>query len=355
MRPHYFNMASLAMLIIAMVLICCILIIMLLRKRQERNQQKWKLIADLLIRKAIFFEEEDGSDTDIHLTSRTVKLMKNKRFRKLLTLEMINARKNVSGTSADNLKKLYLQLNLDQFALAKLKNGKWYLKAQVIQELSIMDLKENLTKIYRFINNSNDLLRMEAQIAVVRLYGFEGLRFLDMVTQPLSEWQQIKLLHELANVPAENFSGIEKWLKSSNKSVVVFALKLTRIYHRFELHDALTLCLTDENAHVRYQAIMSLGEIYTHETSGILVTRLLKEEPREQKAILQVLQNLGTTDDILILLDQLNYENASVKFMAAKALSKIGPEGYESLKQHPQAGKYPLSGIIKQISSEMAV
>lgn len=355
MRPHYFNLASLAMFTLALLLICCILIIMLLRTKREKSTQKWKQIADLLIRKAIFFEEQEGTQTDIHLTSRAGNLLKNKRFRKVLTDEMINARKNVSGSSADNLKKLYLQLNLHHFALSRLNNGKWYIKAQIIQELSIMDLKEHLTKIYRFINDSNDLLRMEAQIAVVRLYGFKGLRFLDLVTYPLSEWQQIKLLHELTNVSTENFSGIEKWLKSANKSVVVFALKLTRIYHRFELHDAVAVCLADHSDEVRYQAIISLGEIYNHETSGILIGRLLKEAPREQKAILQVLQNLATTDDILVLLDQLNDENASVKFLAAKTLSKIGPEGYESLVQHPQAQQHPLSGIIKQISSEMPV
>lgn len=355
MRPHYLNLASLAMVILAMLVICGILAIMLLKKKHERSKQKWKVIADLLIRKAIFFEEQDGTETDIQLTDRAGKLMKNRRFRKLLTNEILNARKNVSGSAAENLKKLYLQLNLHQFALSKLSKGKWYIKSQVIQELSIMDLKENLTKIYRYINNSNKLLRMEAQIAVVRLYGFEGLRFLDLVSYPLSEWQQIKLLHELAHVPPDNFSGIEKWLKSSNKSVVVFALKLTRIYHRFELHDAVALCLDDESVDVRNQAIVSLGEIYNHETSGILIGRLLKAEVKEQKAILEVLQNLGTPEDMLVLLDQLNSDSPSVKFVAARALSKVGPEGYESLLQHPQARSYPLSGIIKQISSEMSV
>jgi hypothetical protein len=355
MRPHYFNLASLALASFALLLICCILIIMLLKSRRETSQGKWKLISDLLIRKAIFFEEEAVAETDIHLTSRAEKLLKKKRFRKVLTDEIINARKNVSGSSAENLKKLYLQLNLHQHALSRLNNHKWYIKAQVIQELSIMDLKEYLTKIYRFINNRNDLLRMEAQIAVVRLYGFEGLRFLDLVAHPVSEWQQIKLLHELANVPAENFNGIEKWLNSANKSVVIFALKITRLYHRFELHDAIAVCLADDNAEVRYQTIISLGEIYNHETSGILIGRLLKEEPREKMAILKVLQNIGTTDDNPVLLDQLNSENAAVKVAAARALSKTGPDGYKSLLQHPQANMHPLSGIIKQISSEVPV
>lgn len=356
-QPHFFHLANLFFSSLILLFIAIILVAVFFRITYDGKRQKWKLMADLLIRKTIFLEEDEEFQkaSEIALTPRTVKHLKNPDFRKLLTTELTNARKNVSGSSADNLVRLYLQLNLHQNALANLKMGKWHIKALAIQELSIFGLKENLTRIYRYTNHSNDLLRMEAQVAIVRLSGFEGLRFLDLISYPLSEWQQIKLLHELAHVPPENFNGIEKWLKSENQTVIIFGLKLCRLYHRFELHDSVCACLVNEEPQVRLQAIYTLGKIYNEQTSGILIARLLKEELRHRMAIIKVLQDIGTNDDIPVLLDQLRCEDAALKQVAACALAKIGSEGLAGLLQHEHAKEYPLTEIIAQIKNEVVL
>jgi len=357
MGPHYFNLAILFFTGIILLLIIFILAIMYIRNRRGGKFQKWKLMASLLVRKAIFFDnEQDEQRKAIPVTTRLQKLLSdNQHFRKILTDELTNAKKNVSGTSADNLKQLYMQLNLHHFAIAKLKSYKWYVKAQAIQELAVMDMKEHIAKIYRFTNNANELVRMEAQIAVVKLYGFEGLRFLDVVTYPITEWQQIRLLHELAQVPAENFNGMESWLRSQNKSVITFALKLARTYHRFEIYSEIIACLQDEDAGVRLQAIETLGELYDDDTSDILISRYLLEDLRQQIAIVKVLKNIATERDIPVLLDQLNSDNAELKLMVARALANIGTKGLEALHHHRQACEYPLDRIITQIESEVAV
>jgi hypothetical protein len=356
LKPQFFDFAILFFISTVLLLVVFMLFFLYLKTSRTKKLGKWKLMADLLIRKAIFFdEEEENAFHTISVTTRATKLLADKLFRKLLTSELINAKKNVSGTSADNLNRLYLQLNFDRYALERLASPRWYVKAQAIQELSVMGLKETLTKIYRYTNNQNELLRMEAQIAVVKFHGFEGLRFLDVVSYPVTEWQQIKLLHELSHLSPDNFSGVEKWLKSENKTVVAFALKLVRNYHRFELHDMVTSCLVDEDANVRLQAIYTLGEIYTDQTSGILIDRLLKEDIKHQLAIVRVLQNIATEDDIPVLLDQLSCENVDLKGMLARALVKIGAQGYDSLRHHELANQYPLTNIIAQIKSEFVL
>jgi len=353
-HPDIFDLANLFLIGLALLLIIFILIFMYVRIRRNSKYQKWKLMADLLIRKAIFAEEDEvGAKFNVSLTPRFKKLLKNQHFRKVLINELINAKKAVSGSSADNLSQLYRQLQLHEYALVQLKSKKWYVKAPVIQELSIMGIKEHLTKIYRYTNNANELLRMEAQVAIVKFSGFEGLRFLDLVSYPISEWQQIKLLHELSQIPTEDFSGIEKWIKSANKTVVSFALKLARIHHRFELHDIIVTCLTDEDVQVRLQAIRTLGEIYNEETAAVLIGRILKEAPRQQMAIFQVLQNIGSDDDIPVLLDQLDSDNAALKQAVARALSKISSDGFKSLQLHVQAEEYPLTEIIAEIKSKL--
>jgi hypothetical protein len=353
-RPLYFNLGNLFFLILILILIGVIFISMYFKIRRAARAQKWKLMAGLLIRKAIFFEEDPlVSPGLIPVTPRTVKLLNNPQFRNILTRELINAKKSVSGESAGNLVKLYLQLELQKYALSSLKEGKWYVKARVIQELSIMELKQHLTKIYRFTNDPNDLLRMEAQVAIVRLYRFEGLRFLDVVSYPLSEWQQISLLHELSQLSNENFSGVEKWLQSGNKSVVIFALKLARIYYRFELHESICRCLDDTDENVRYEAILSLGEIYTDQTSAILIAKFPEEVIRLKITILTVLQKTATPADIPFLLEQLCSENVKIKSVSCSALMKIGPEGIRGLKQSAESLRFPLPAIIAQLEGEV--
>jgi hypothetical protein len=351
-KPLYFILAIGCFILVAVLLVAFILIYMYLRNTRSQKQKKWAHMANLLLQKAIFFEEPENH---IPVTKRLQQTLTHPPFRKFLTEELLKAKKNVSGVASDNIKQLYLQLNLDQYALAGLKNYRWYIKAQAIQELSIIGLKEHVTKLYRLTNNVNDLVRMEAQIAVVNFYGFEGLRFLDVVSYPITEWQQIRLLHELSNVSPDNFNGVENWLKSANKTVVIFALKLVRNYHRFELHNIVAECLNHPDEEVKLHAIITLGEIYDADTSGLLMEVFFRFGLKHQIAIIKVFQQIGSDDEIPFLLGQLDDKNADIILQTARALVKIGDNGIKALTSHELAQQYPLNEIIAQVKNGLAV
>ena len=227
-------------------LISCILVFMLLymlyKNIFESKHDKWRLISDLLIQKAVFLDEEEGENTTIPVTSRAKKLLRSRHFRRLLMQEIMLAKKNISGTSSDNLIKLYKQLRLDKYALSNLKSRFWHIKAKAVQELTVMEMKEYVEQIFSLTNHPNELVRMEAQTAIVQFDGFDGLQFLDTITYPISDWQQIKLLQQLSTA-APTEINIDNWLQSTNSSVVAFALKFARKYNRFEAHDTIIQCL----------------------------------------------------------------------------------------------------------------
>ncbi|NQX32944.1 HEAT repeat domain-containing protein [Pedobacter boryungensis] len=311
-------------------------------------------MADLLIRNAIFSEQEENADDNpFPITGRTTKMLSNKHFKRLLTKELISAKKNISGASAINLKKLYIQLHLNEDALAKLNSSEWHVKAQAIQELGIMEQKEYLNKIYRLTNNKNDLVRMEAQTNIVKLYGFKGLRFLDVISYQLTEWQQIALLKELSMLPPENFNKIEKWLKSKNTSVIAFALKLTRTYHRFELYDQVIECLSHENEEIRFEAIYTLEKIYNIDTADVLLERYEYETLKNQKAIVSVMQNIASDESIPMLISFLNQGDNDLKRMIVRTVAHINTSSLLQLKELQTAQEYPLEQIIKQIEGEI--
>jgi len=337
-------------------LMFCLLIFMLIymyfRGKREKNQANYKLISDLLVRKAVFYDGLMLPETLIPVTKRVKKLIDNKHFRTRLTDELVLAKKNITGTSAENIKHLYQQLNLEKWALQNLKSRYWHIKAKAIQELSLMELKEYEFELYPFANNKTELVRMEAQVALVQFNGFEGLLFLDDITYSISEWQQIKLLQKLSNLPPLLIS-IDKWLKSSNTSVVIFALKLVRSYHRFELHDAVLQCLDHPDPHVRLQAIMCFSEIYTDETSIHLISRFWRESLKHQLAIIKALQNIGSENDNPFLLTLLHNDNYEMKLFAARAIAHSGKKGLASLNDY---GTYDnkLNDIIIQVKGELA-
>lgn len=322
-------------------------------KKRRSNYRKWKNIADLLIRDAIFCEIDDIAQVEFKIDHRTAVLLNDSNFRKILIKELLFAKKNMSGKASLFLQKLYLQLNLDQYALKNLSNNHWHIKAKAIQDLGIMDLREHLSKIYRHTNNTNELIRMEAQIAVIKLTGFDGLRFLDVISTPLNDWQQIKLLYELSLVQANNFTGIEKWLNSDNESVVIFALKLVRVFRRLELYQQVELCLVHQSAAVRKEAILAIEKIYNDQTAKVLLSRYGFEHFENQIAILKVLQQIGEEEDIFSLIPLLNDANNEQKRTIVRSIAYISVNGLNQLMLTSTAKIAPLSLIIKQVEGEI--
>jgi len=106
-----------------------------------------------------------------------------------------------------------LQLKLEKYALKSLKSRKWYIKAKAIQELTVMEIDEFVSQLYPYTNDQNEHVRMEAQNALVQFNGFDGLSFLDIVSYPISDWQQIKLLQKLRGCLRQMLT----WMAGSNR------------------------------------------------------------------------------------------------------------------------------------------
>jgi hypothetical protein len=320
----------------------------------DKNFDKWSLISDLLIRKAVFYDDEEfEGDKMIPVTARAEKLMKNKHFRKLLVNEIMSAKRSITGTSADNLKHLYVQLGLDKYAFDNLLSSKWHIKAKAIQELTVMDMHEYVEQISAYADDKNSLVRMEAQSALIQFNGFEGLNFLETLYSPISNWHQIKLLQQLSQLPPANVD-MTSWFTTTNSSVIIFTLKLARIYQRFDLYYEIVSCLDHEDPAVRYEAIHCLNEIYTDETSDNFISRFLNETLKNQLAMIKVMATVGTEKDVEFLLDLLTHENDEIKVRAARALVQSNKDGMISLEKYSREQNQSINEIVMHIKGEVA-
>ncbi len=351
---HYLVMAMILISGILLSLIIFILVYLVYVKAREKRNINWLHNIDLLIRRAIFFEEEESEEELIPLTPKIEKWLKDAVFRQFLIDEMVKAKKSLTGSASSNLERLFSQLHLDAKSLKKLRSSKWHIKARGIQELALMNRKEAVPRIYRLTNNRNEFIRMEAQLAIVHFYGFEGLRFLDTLSLPISEWHQIKLLSELPKASAITFKGMKGWLGSSNHSVILLALKLAGIYRRFEMHDRVTGCLEHPDPAIPVQAVICLRQIGNESTAGEIIRHYSRNGLPYQAAVLEALQQIATEKEIPFLEGELTNRNDDLKLAAARALLGIGVRGEQMLDGFAYAQEYPWNEIIRQVKSEKA-
>lgn len=296
----------------------------------------------------------EESSADIQLPSKFYRILKNKAARQLAIDELINCKKNFSGMVGDTIIQLYNQLDLKKDSLKKLNNKrKWHVKARGIQELYLMDQKDVLKTIYKNTNNKNEFVRMEAQTGVIHMTGFAGLRFLDVISYPLTEWQQIKLLEQLRlTSKKEDLSeNLSDWLLSKNVTVVVFALKLADEYQQFALRNNVINCLVHSYEPIRTQAVKTMVRLADQSTPAILAGYFRKEDFVNRAIILDALAVLATEEQSDFLLTLLDDPNNIIKLKAAIVLAACSTNGIDILEKRAIEEPEPFERILRHVKT----
>jgi hypothetical protein len=248
---------------------------------------------------------------------------KRKLLRQLIIDEMLKLKKNLTGTGVEDLYKLYDKLSLYEDSYRKLKSNRYQLMVMGIRELSEMNFRAYYRPIYKCTNHIQEDVRIEAQVAIVRLFGVKGLRFLSRITYTISEWQQMTLLHLLNNMKNEKPKGIEKWFDSKNDSVIIFSLRLADKYNCFELLEKIQHFLHHPNDSVKIQSVYCLRSIYDESTEFLLIANYEIVSKPIKIAILDVLKSLSTELSIPFLNKQLADNDLEIRFSVLRILSKL--------------------------------
>ena len=302
------------------------------------------------ISEMIFTEAEEG----FVVSKEFYRIVKNPIGRRYVTDELVNCKKNFTGVTARNIVALYEQLGLKKYSLKKSNSNQWHLKARGIQELYFMDQGDALKRIYKNTNHPHEFVRMEAQVGLIHLIGFEGLRFLDVITYPITEWQQLRLLERLgySTMNIRLYEAIPKWLLSPNDTVVVLALKLADEYQQLALHDSIVPCLQHAREAVRLQSVITLVRIADERTANFLAARFPQEQLPGKIAILDGLKKIATGEQAAFLTGLLEDENDTIKLKAARALSAAFPGGLTLLAEKGRLQPTPYEGIYLHVKQE---
>lgn len=323
---------------------------LLVKKRMYFYTDRIRNNIEVWISHIILEESVDGID----IPKKFYRLLDDPKARQVAIDELTKCKKNFSGVVAENIVALYNKLGLREDSLSKMQNKrKWYLQARGIQELYLMDQKNLLTKIYRETNSKNEFVRSEAQIAIIYMTGFNGLRFLDVISYPLTLWQQIKLLEQLRLFgKKEDLSDrLPKWLQSKNETVVVFALRLAAEYQQYAVKDVIMNCLVHPSDEVRTRAIKTLIVLADEQTPFILTGYFSKENFDNQAHILDSLVIMASDEQAPFLERLLDAPDNIIKLKAAVVLAGNCTNGMSVLERRALLEPEPFERILRHVKS----
>lgn len=354
LRIDFYNLISIIYLFLLLLVLLFIVIIVftIYKKKVDVNQKLWQQSVAVIISQAIFYKNKEDEPVDINYKMEM--LLQKPAFRNCAINELVQAKKNLSGFSTLNLKKLYEILDLNATSFKKIKSVRWHIQAKGIQELGIMEQIKYVKQIFKLTNDENDFVRNEAQCALVSFYGFEGLRFLNVTAYPISQWQQIQLLNKLHGVKPDNFDGMKKWMQSANESVIIFSLKLATFYNCYDVYDNVIDCLQRSGLPVKLSALEYLKKMPQEDTADKMISNYFFESKVYKLAIIDALKDIGNENQITFLLKQLHHKDDDIKAAAAKSLSYLHPSGTAFLQTHLFADEYPWNAIFLQIKNERA-
>lgn len=234
-----------------------------------------------------------------------------------------NLMNEVSGEMTDAIKTLYCKTGLIDYALFRLENKNWHIITKAIGELTRFRIDEAHDLVVTFINHPRPEVRKEAQLYLVNLFRFKGLSFLNTLALPLSEWHQLQLLESLLNFDDQEIDNIKPWLRSTNASVVLFALKLSKIYSQFEVKDVLIELLSHAEEEVRVSAIDVLTQLFGYEVKELLKAHFDKLHSDEQMHFFQRLEESAEPIDGPFIEQHLFHVNFEIQVLALKILNSI--------------------------------
>ncbi len=271
--------------------------------------------------------------------------------RDVFTSELLSLHANLTGDSADKLVELFQLAGLKKYSIRKASHSSWNVKAKGFRELAQMKIKEESKLISKYLNSGNEVLRIEAQMAWIQLNPNDPLSFCDDPEVNLTEWGLLNSLVALKKIDA--VPDFRRWLSSSNKSVALFALKMSGVFKQFDNIDLVTHRLDDIDLDIRHEAICALGKMAVPSPGNGLRQLFLTEGSENKTEIIRSLIMMSDSSNIPFFEEVLLTETEiSLRILSARGLVSLDSVGEDRVNSLYKEGDPVLKTIIIHAKDE---
>ncbi|HEY0054103.1 MAG TPA: hypothetical protein VGB63_02000 [Pedobacter sp.] len=273
-------------------------------------------------------------------------------IRKILVAKLLNNNSNFSGRTAEILRELYFQLKLDKHARKSLRSKPWCDQIEAIRELTEMSVKDECAIILKHTNDRNPQLRLEAQVAYIRLCSDNPFRFLDTIREPLLEYHQIILFEVITKAETMARPRFSFWLNSKNDSVVLFSLKLVEYYQQFDALPTLIYLINHYNHIIRGYSIDLLGRMEAEMAESHLVASYPIQPLKIKIKILHTLGLIASGSSLSFLNSQARNKEYPIRIAALRAIKAHRQDGPDLLTALFNEGAGQDKAIIRHVLDE---
>ncbi len=256
---------------------------------------------------------------------------KYKWFRNLILQKLIHIKYNVKEIDKNLVLIIYKHFDLHLLSKKLIQKRKWYYKSLGFYHYQSLDYKIKKSNIKPYLKSNNKYLRSNALIAMIALSD-EKFNILNKYTEKIPRADEIKLLdliyHKNSTIP----KNINEWLKSSNTSVVILAIKLIVRYRASLEIPTITYLLLNNDRNVRKETIIAIRDLVIFNASETLITAYSKERDiRNKISILKTLSIIGDDSVKKFALKSLSKEqNIDLLFELVNCIIKIDPNYFHS-------------------------
>ncbi len=287
---------------------------------------KWLSNKPKVIKEAINYITSELYNEEISKAARKDYAKKNltSRFLKdIYVYQCVELHKSLSGELAQDLKQLFADLNLTEYAMDHFHSYDWATKANAITVLAEMEYKVAREEIILFVNHYNITLRYKAQVAAVALAEKEPFDFLQYINKPLNEWQQLQILNAAMNLKTEQLPLFSNWFQHKEPTVIVLCIKLANHFKQYEASEKIIEKCADPHYDISLQAIIAVKQMGIYNAKGLLLDIYSILYTPHQLEVLEFMPSIGDEDSIDFLKNIAHTGDFRHRLLAIQALLSL--------------------------------
>jgi HEAT repeat protein len=321
-----------ACLLSALIVTLTLFIARALRQRLEAKTAALEDQYEQFLAGILFEDDDEGESTIAEKAKKFRKKHLTNTFKKrVFRKQLLRLHKNMAGSAREMLNKLYRDMNLHKEGLIQLRSTDWSEKADAVRELSQMQISEAKDRVIRLTSHENEVLRLEAQVAMLVLDKENPFGFLRKKRALISEWQQLNLEEAIKKIDIRKIPVFSQWFTLKNPTAVQFCIKMTSAYNQFDAAPELIRLLHSPHKRIVKEAVITLGNMMIHEALQPLIDLYSDSDYGIRNEIIISLGKIAD-DSALVFLADLMYEGPhEISMKAATALKMAGADGEKIL------------------------
>lgn len=297
------------------------------KTRSQTYQAKVRVILnDLVVSKSLSQAHNPESAIDYKIAELN-NFQQTSFCRQILLDQIIDMKRNLSGSSVKTLKMLYTRLEIYSGSLQKLNSLSPIRKARGIRELSAMEYKEAHHNVTRYLTARNRTLREEAIIASLELSPQDPLSFLTNYKYDITLWMRIQLHRYLQKMDPRTIPDFSLWFHHPNPTVVLFSISMVRAFRQTKSIPGLIKLLENDNERVLCLTIEAITALEAFECADTLrnIAQTHFKNKKISRRIANCVGGIGTAEKhATVLFQYTEHPNYEVRFTALKSLTRLG-------------------------------